>query len=162
MLFEYSDMLLGVSKVVDISPMGASNNEKGWHTNVAIDAYISHTVHHDSGVQRTLNNSMIPWFFTVLYCCGRFGGVQLANEAKKQILLTAYLKSKTSVQEGSYQAVGLTDRKGRFSAYLLLISLCDLRPSIASSTFRRTTVFCLFWIMLKTSAGRPLRLSVNL
>ena len=30
---------------------------------------------------------------------------------------------------------------------------------IASSTFRCTTVFGVFWIMLKTSAGRPLRLS---
>ena len=31
------------------------------------------------------------------------------------------------------------------------ISLCDLRPSNASSTFRWTTVFGIFWIMLKTS-----------
>ena len=41
--------------------------------------------------------------------------------------------------------------KGRFSTYLLLTSLYDLRLCIAASIFRRTTVFGLFWIMLKTS-----------
>ena len=49
---------------------------------------------------------------------------------------------------------GSNNSKGRFSAYLLLIPLCDLQPSIASSTFRSTTVFGLFWIKLKTSICR--------
>ena len=40
-------------------------------------------------------------------------------------------------------ALGLADSKEG--------SLWDLRPSIASSSFRWTTVFGLFWIMLKTS-----------
>ena len=41
-------------------------------------------------------------------------------------------------------------QKGRFSTYLLLTCLYDLRLSTAASIFRRTTVFGLFWIMLKT------------
>ena len=44
-------------------------------------------------------------------------------------------------------AVDLTDSKGRISAYLLLVSLCDLRPSISSSFSGLTTVFGLFWII---------------
>ena len=49
-------------------------------------------------------------------------------------------------------AVDLTDSKNEGSPpYLFLTSLYDLRLSIAASIFRLTTVFGLFWIMLKTS-----------
>ena len=60
-------------------------------------------------------------------------------------------------------AVDLTDSKGRISAYLLLVSLCDLRPSISSSFFRfNNGVWSFLDYILQISAGRPLRLSSNL
>ena len=82
-LLGYNHMIAGVSKVVDTGPEDASNSEKSCHTKGAFDLYSSHTVHHDSDV-RTLHESTFPWFPSLLYC-GRFGAVQLANEAKKQI-----------------------------------------------------------------------------
>ena len=82
-LLGYNHMIIGVSNVVDTIPGDASNSEKGCHTKGTIDLYISHTVHHDSDVTK-LHESTFPWLPALLYC-GRFGAVQLANEAKKQI-----------------------------------------------------------------------------
>ena len=91
-LFGYNRMTIGVSKVMDTIPEDASNSEKGYHNKGAIDLYILYTVRHDLDV-RTMHESTSSWLPAVLYC-GRFGAVQVANEAQKQVLFpTLFLLS---------------------------------------------------------------------